>query len=488
MKNRLTQRTLPAMVMAALLVGCSSVAPPTQLPQAAARHAQVLPAATDLGLVVGTPAREWWRELQDPQLDALVQQALAGNADLQAALAAVRQARALAGLAAREALPQGGLNAQAQAQRPSLAEVDPYDQGLPRPPSRTLLSVGQLVSWEIDLFGRVDTAAAVAARQADAAAADAHAAAALLQAEVVRRYVLLRLYQQSAGGREQEVHLLAEHLRLLVAREAAGLADTRERLAAEARLALAQAAHTADAAAVQRERAALSVLTGRAPGAADTAFDALLAPQSGPASTLPALASLVQPTELLARRPDVSKADAQLRAALGEAVLAERAHLPRLSLQLGGGLNAPFGALSGSSAWRYAAGPMLQWDWLDAGRHGARAAAARAGGEAAWHRFEQTVLQALADSEAALRAWQAGQVAWQQAQRAEVAAREAAWRTQRRANAGLEPPTTALDQAAQHLQAERGVAAARAEALQAWAQVQLALAAWQPETAPWTRQ
>lgn len=476
------RRTTLAVLLIATLSACSTVEPSSALPDAATRHAASLPAAAELKLTSGTPTREWWRELRDPQLDVLVGQALTRNADHQAALAAVRQARALAGLAERDALPQGGVNVQVQAQRPSLAEVDPYDQGLPRPPSRNLLTIGQLVSWEIDLFGRVGTAAAVASRQADAAAAEVHGAAALLQAEVVRRYSLLRLHQHDLAQRQAEQEVLVEHARLMQVREQAGLVDRREWLAATARLAQARGAQAADAAAVHRERAALAVLTGRAPGATDADFDALVAPAPlAELPTLPEVDGITQPTDLLARRPDVAKADAQLRAALGEAVLAERAHLPRLSLQLGGGLNAPLGALGDSGALRYAAGPVLQWDWLDAGRHRARAAAAKAGGEAAWHRFEQVVLQALADSESALRSWQASRLGLQQSLEAEAALRESAARTQSRFRAGLEPPTAALEQTAQRLEAQRGVAARRAEAVQAWAQVQLALAAWQPE-------
>ena len=162
-------------------------------------------------------------------------------------------------------------------------------------------------------------------------------------------------------------------------------------------------------------------------------------------------------------------------------MLADRAHLPRLSLNLSAGLNAPFGALGQASAVRYAVGPALQWDWLDAGRNRARAAAAKAGDEVAWHQLENTVLQALADSESALRGWGAARTAWQHATQAESAAQRAAQHAQKRFDTGLEPPTEALQQQAQWLQARRSAMAQQADALQAYARVQLALAAWQPD-------
>jgi outer membrane protein TolC len=413
------------------------------------------------------------------------------NQDRQAAVAAVRQARALAGLAERNALPQGSLSAQAQAQRPSLAEVDPYNQGLERPSQQRLGTIAQMVSWEIDLFGRVGTANAMAQRQVDAAAATAHSAEALLQAEVVRHYVLLRLYQHDLARLHEESDVLQRRHALLQARERAGLADPREALAAQAQREQALATIAQTQAALHGTRAALAVLAGRAPTTAETdsIWQALLAPQAtsstsdGALPTVPDTSGVVQPTDLLARRPDVARADAQLRAALGETVLADRAHLPRLSLNLSAGLNAPFGALGQASAVRYAVGPALQWDWLDAGRNRARAAAAKAGDEVAWHQLEQTVLQALADSESALRQWGAARTAWQHATQAEGAAQRAAQHAQKRFDTGLEPPTEALQHQAQWLQARRSTMAQQADALQAYARVQLALAAWQPDDA-----
>ncbi|HRL55534.1 MAG TPA: TolC family protein, partial [Acidovorax temperans] len=265
----LHRRTALAGLLALALSGCASVAPPSAIGPATERHGTALPATAAQGLATGTPSRHWWHALQDEQLNTLVQTAMQHNQDRQAAVAAVRQARALAGLAARDALPQGGLNAQAQAQRPSLAEVDPYNQGLDRPPQQRLGTIAQMVSWEIDLFGRVGTASAVAQRQADAAAATAHSAEALLQAEVVRHYVLLRLYQHDLAQLQEESDVLQRRHALLQARERAGLADKREALAAKAQREQALATIAQTQAALHGTRAALAVLAGRAPATAE---------------------------------------------------------------------------------------------------------------------------------------------------------------------------------------------------------------------------
>lgn len=195
-------------------------------------------------------------------------------------------------------------------------------------------------------------------------------------------------------------------------------------------------------------------------------------------------ATLTVPADLLARRPDVARADALLRAGLGQKVLAERAYLPRLSLAATLGLQQTAGNLGQANALRYAAGPMLQWDWLDSGRRAAQTAAVQAGNERAWAQFEKTVLAALAEGESALRAWQAQWQAWQQAQAALQAADETLRYTSRREAHGLEPAVAVLAARQHRLTAAQQRLEQQAQTLAAYTQVQLALAAWQPQVRP----
>ena len=472
---------LGVLALGGVLSGCASVAPSSALAPLAVRHGvaqQLTPAATAAEVQLGIPSRAWWEDLGDGRLNTLVRLAMARNPALQAMLASVQEARALAGLAEREALPQGSLSLQAQRLQASQAEVNPFLQDLPRPPARTLTSVGQTVSWELDLFGRAGTASKVAQRQWDAARADAHAATALLQAEVVRQYVRLRRSQQETQQLAAEHAVLDQRHTLMQARVDAGLADRREAWVLEAELARLQAEQAHTLALQHAARAALAVLAGRAPTQTDAAWESLMAAAEVP--MVPASARLIQPSDLLAHRPDVAKADAQLRASLGNTVLAERAHLPRLSLNMSVGALARPGDLGSLEALRYGAGPLLQWDWLNMGRAKARAAAAQAGSERALHHLEQTVLKALEDSEGALRAWVAARQAWQQSRQAEQAARAVADYAAVRARSGLEPSVQAMEPQLAYLRARRQTLAAQAGTVEAFAQVQLALGAWPP--------
>lgn len=463
------------------LAGCSSVAPPSTVQPLAERAGvgqKLTPAAAAAGLHMGVPSRAWWQDLDDGALNEVMRQAMAQNHELQAALSSVKEARALAGLAQRDNLPQGSATLQLQQLQLSQPEVDPYRQGLERVPAQELLTVGPVVSWEIDLFGRVGTASAMAQRQWDAARADVHAATALLQAEVVRQYVRLRQHQATLPVLQEEQLSARERVQQLQKRADAGLADQRDVMAAQTELARLHAQHVQLEATVHQTKSALAVLAGRSPTQTDAAWAALLAPAAMPA--LPSSLRLKQPSDLLANRPDVAKADAMLRMSMGNAVLAERAHLPRLSLNLAANLNERMSSLGTPGAAHHSVGALLQWDWLSFGRIQARAAAAQAGSERAMHQLEQTVLKALEDSEGALRNWVAAQQAWQQADRALQLASEANAYTQHRVQAGLEPQIQGLSQQAQLQQARRNTAEAQANQLAAYAQVQLALGAWQP--------
>ncbi len=471
-------------VLMALSSGCASVVPASEIPDATVRHhlgQGPTPAALDVSVLPGTPNRQWWKDFSDPSLDALISLAMRENHDLKSALAAVVEARALAGAAHKDYLPSGALEVKAEAVQSAQIEADPYRQGLPRPPTNRVLSVGQMFSWELDLFGRIGTAAAMADRRADAAAADARSAAAVLQAEVARNYFLLRMDQISLSSLEREVGLSEARVMRMKARYTAGLVDRREAFAAESEHAELVEQEAAAATRLKADRAALAVLAGRPPTLRDDTWEALLAPAPLPAP--PDLASLAQPTDLLARRPDVAKADALLRASLGNVVLAERAHLPRLTLNIFGGVLAPFSSLGDSNAKRFTAGPELQWEWLSFGRKKAREEAARAGSEQSWHAFEQTVLKALKECEDSLHAWEGSRVKMQQAAAAEKLADSSSVFALSRVDAGIEPKVAGIQKQALHQRALRALSAAHAELLIAHVQVQLALGAWQPEKA-----
>jgi outer membrane protein TolC len=141
----------------------------------------------------------WWTGFDDPELVTIVQRALDQNLDLQAALARVLQARAVAAAAGAQLLPTADLNASANAGHQSLngpfGSIGRNFPGFTRDEHEYTL--GPAASWEIDLFGGLRRGAAAAHEEADAAEAERAG---------VRITVTARLSGAAGGGPEPGRH------------------------------------------------------------------------------------------------------------------------------------------------------------------------------------------------------------------------------------------------------------------------------------------
>src|SRR5688500_2193774 len=157
---------------------------------------------------------EFWRGFDDPQLVALVEQALAANTDLRVALARFDSANALLRSARFDSLPTITAEAGAVDQRLSASErpgIDRADR------DGEAYSIDARLSWELDFFGRVRHG--VAAQRADTAAvgADLQALQVLIVADVSRTYFTLRGLQERLRVAQENVASQAGTLRLVEA-------------------------------------------------------------------------------------------------------------------------------------------------------------------------------------------------------------------------------------------------------------------------------
>ena len=140
---------------------------------------------------VAEPARElarWWRQLADPVLDGLIDEALASSLDLRLAQSRLRQARAARAQAVSGFFPT--LSASTGGQRSKAA------QAVSAVPERTIYDAGFDASWEIDLFGGTRRAVEAATADQAAMAASLDNVRVSLVAEVAQNYVELRSYQR----------------------------------------------------------------------------------------------------------------------------------------------------------------------------------------------------------------------------------------------------------------------------------------------------
>jgi len=265
----------------------------------------------------------WWEVFDDPVLQGLIREAIAGNLDLRTAAWRVEEARARAGIASSFLWPEVGVSGAYTAEERSRLTDPPLTSG-----DRTYqnASVAFQLSWEVDLFGRIR-------REREAALAQ------VLATDEGRRGIVVTLVADVAAGYFQLLELDYE---LEIARSTLKLNDETvtfytDRLDGgvsnrlEVNQAVANRALTA-AAIPELERAiavtenALCLLLGRPPGPVERG--AALVDQKGYAPSVPA----GLPASLLERRPDVVGAEQLLIAANADVGAARALFFPTINL------------------------------------------------------------------------------------------------------------------------------------------------------------
>lgn len=372
------QRALRYLCMASYLgvLASCSLAPDTPTPQTA------LPSGWALSGQEQTSLTEWWKRYNDPQLTALIDRTLEHNADLQLAAARVAESRALLGGAKAEQYPSVSGNV-------SAARVDLGDTPITGGKAVESYSVAPVLSFEVDLWGRLANATEAARQQLLAEEANARAVRLAVIAETSSNYFgALALNEQIAiTQRTMKTRQQAFSLQQKLFKEG----DTDELTVRQAESELQAVQEELPNLEQQRQQRlnALSVLTGATP--AEIFNPAQLAEVKD--NRLPALPALptLEPEQVIAGRPDIIRAEHRLTASNAQIGVARAAYLPRLSLTglLGFGSDNLGDLFSGSPA-SLAAGS-LAGPILDFGRARSQVEASEARQKQAYLTYEQTV-------------------------------------------------------------------------------------------------
>ncbi|MBL4930066.1 efflux transporter outer membrane subunit [Fuscibacter oryzae] len=271
---------------------------------------------------------EWWHGFQDPVLNQLVAQALAGNLSIAAARERVVQARA----EARGVPDRAGLSASAAGRQQGEKGGDV-----------TSSAEGDLgLSWMLDPYGERRARKAAAGARVEAADAETDAARLLVLYNLCNAYVELRYQQRLLALRQQEIASRRSTLSL-----AQSLFDTNsgtklDVTRTQAELAQAQADLPLIEAAIRVQQNQIAVLTGRQPGTSG--------PEREPGKGMPQArmsADIGIPADLLRNRPDIRIAERLYYAAVNQVDVARAALYPRLSLS--GAINLTSVRKGGSS-------------------------------------------------------------------------------------------------------------------------------------------
>lgn len=332
----------------------------------------------------------WWTVFEDPQLDALVQATLDHNRDLRAALARIERARALGRVEAAALLPSGSANVGAE--RARLPAVG-TGTGKARIEDRVGASV--TANWEIDLFGRLRSAARAADFEATATAADLSALRVVLLADVSSAYFAWQGAQAQSQALADIVAGQQEQLALARTRLELGATDELDvrRAQSELRTSEARLAGLEGELALLASR--IAVLSGTFPQDLELQVRA----DAGVASARPV--AVGTPQWVLNQRPDVMAAEARLRAATARSEAAWADLMPRLTL--GGSFGVLAGGasdLSGDAARGWALQPGLVVPLFDLLRLAPLKQARDAEARIALAQYENSMLNAIADVEA----------------------------------------------------------------------------------------
>lgn len=405
------------------------------------------------------PRGDWWKTFDEPTLDELEQRVAQSNPDLEAAVARVTEARAVA-LGARSAeLPT--IDADASAARGRSSANAPLASVLGHEASTSDDFIADLsLAWEIDLFGRLRSAAAAARSEAQASAADLGAVKLSLRAELATDYFALRGADATTRLLEDAVKDYDRAYVVTRNRYGEGIAASTD---VEQANTLRESAR-AQLAAVQLERAqlahAIAVLVGEPP----SLFQ--LAP--GPLAGTPPAFDPGLPSDLLERRPDVARAERAVAAANAQIGVARAAWFPVFSLSGAAGYESTVASTWLQAPSRFwSVGPAGSLPLLDAGARLADSRQAWAVYDEAVANYRKTTLVAYQEVEDSLVALH--RLAEERAadEAASASARQSAYHADQRYSAGVADYLEVTTTHTAALQAERDALSARVAQFQA---------------------
>lgn len=338
----------------------------------------------------GAPLRpSWWEDFHDPLLTALVLEAQEGSLSVRQAVQRVAQSRAARMEARAEFLPDATGTGELARSRNYAPDG-----------TATKLDASVQLALAVDVFGGLRRSLEAAGADLEAAGISLADARASLAVEVANGYVDLRLAQEKLRIALENVAVQRDTVRVIQARADAGAVAMLDLHAARAQMETTQASVPSAEAEVVAAIRGLEALAGRNPGM----FDARLSP-AGPIPELRSLPSAV-PSDLLRRRPDVRKAEAEHHAATARIGVAQAALFPSFSL-VGSGAVTSSDFVSWSDAMKsLGVGPMASWNIFSFGRNKAMVAQARAAAAEAALVYRETVLEALHDVETSWSAYE----------------------------------------------------------------------------------
>ena len=336
----------------------------------------------------------WWELFQDPELERLIDIALAENQDLRIATERIEEARAFYGFQRADLYPKVDLTASAERARVSRTTIPTLPSFVDNEGSR--YGVSAVAFWELDFFGRVRRASEAELALVYRAEEVRRAVVLALVADVAGAYVELRDLDKRLAIAQRTLESRVEYVDLARERFEGGLTSEIDLRQAEAEMhRTASFVHEFEGLIAQKENE-LSALLGRNPGGIERGrgIDELSVPPAVPAGL---------PSALLERRPDVRAAEETLASATARIGEAKALLYPSIALTGSfGWQSSELDELFDSPSQAWSIGANLLQPLFNAGQNRRRVDVTESRMRQALYAYERTVLLAFRDVEDAL--------------------------------------------------------------------------------------
>jgi len=290
------------------ITGCKSpiktMEPPVPLPdQFSATGTGVLP-------------DKWWQSFNDPQLNNIIEESLGNNFGIRSAWDRLTQAEQIAAKTGAELFPEINYNGSAKRTRQEIGDASAYSSNY---------AAGLVLSYEIDLWGKIRSSQQAALLDTQAAQEDIYTAAITLSANVARTWYQLAETKQQTSVLNQQLNTNQKVLNIITlqfrkGRTTAADVYRQRQLVESTQGKIIQAREN-----IILLQHQLCVLLGRSPAA-------LWSDEPISLADLPDFPQVAIPSILIQRRPDVLRAFRAIQAADMRVAVAVAQQYPSISI------------------------------------------------------------------------------------------------------------------------------------------------------------
>jgi multidrug efflux system outer membrane protein len=361
MDNR-KRRWIAAVLATGLMAGCT-VGPNYHRPAVPTPPTFRAPAPLPAPEAASLADLKWWDVFKDERLQELIRTALVENYDLRDAVTRVEAARANLGITRADQFPNLAASAEVSTIRNSRNGQSPLPASFAPSLNRTFGGATlNLLSFELDLWGRLRRATEAARANLLGAEENRKAVVTTLVSDVATSYFSLRELDSELEISRRTLALRQESLNVIKSRQAGGVATLLDLRQAEQLVYTAAETIPNLQQQIEQTENQISLLLGKNPG--EVIRGRILTAQELPPQVPTGL-----PAALLERRPDIRAAEQNLIAANAEIGVAKAAYFPQLSLTgfLGGQSNQLSSLFSGpNGVWTFT--PQVTQPIFTAGR------------------------------------------------------------------------------------------------------------------------